>query len=192
MALRQEYRCVPFARFTEIVFEIGRDVVSRGGSEEDWNVLRALLEEAKAESLKERRAEEQKVAEQIEKITASMLHRKLKLNLPDDVDPEHIQAILVYGFIAPSSSKRFVGSRFLPGEHILKDVFNKLGPKFNAVEYRVAFSFLVNHGVIRERSRRTTVYSMSVNEGSSELTDWGIQIVRSCKQFMHEQHNHNK
>jgi len=186
--LRRKYREIPFERFEKIVFVIGKEAIFGGGSDEDIAVLEMLLEEEAKKARDQKEAERGEMEQQIERITASMLHRTLLLSLPGGIDHEHARAILVYGFLAPSSSRRFIGGKFLPPEHVLEDVANKLGVLFNPVEYRKALNFLIHQGVVVERPKRGTVYSLNLYPSASSVTQWGKEIICACKRFLHAHH----
>lgn len=147
LSLRKRFGTVPFEQFREVV-----DILWEEGIDTVVSVL--AEEEAKAVALE---AERMKRVEQVlEQIKASEIHRKIHIAVPDGVDLEHAQAILVHGFIVPSSKRSFIGSNKVSMSHVRSNVENKLWKDFSHEKYDVAWRWLVSLGVISTAYSRTS------------------------------------
>lgn len=180
--LRREFPSIPFEWFNKII-----DLLGRGEAEALREVLREEDEKAKLQEARRERA----LLERFRQLTASMLHRKLGIpvRLPPRVNLEHLQAYLVYGLVAPSSTKRFVGANYLPQEHIRQDVRNKLTSLFRDEQYRAAENYLLRAGVIQQSKRGVgglVAYSLNISEGATAVTPDGKAIIIAVKRFMHD------
>lgn len=180
--LRREFPDLPFDQFNEII-----DTLGLGEPE----ALRIILREENDKAGLEREERERRLRERFETITASMLHRKLEIpvRLPPEMDREQLCAFLVYGFVVPSSTKRFVGSNYLPREYIRKDVRNKFGPLFEEDKFQTVEAYALRNGVIQQSKRGAqgfVAYSLNIAEGAKGVTHDGRAIIIAVKRFMHE------
>lgn len=185
--LRREFPHIHFKWFNKII-----DLLGSGEAEALREVLREEDEKARLQEDEQERA----LLERFHKLTASMLHRKLEIpvRLPPTVNREHLQAYLVYGLVAPSSTKRFVGANYLPQEHIRQDVRNKLGSLFRDEQHRAAENYLLRAGVIQHSKRGVgglVAYSLNISEGAKTVTPDGRAIIIAAKRFMHDHRPNN-
>lgn len=180
LELRKEFPHIPFSEFNLIIDTLGLD---------EPDALRIILAEEEDMARAKVAEEQHRLRERFDAITASMLHRQLTLPLlPKDIDLEHVRAYLVYGFVAPSSNRRFAGENYLPQQHIRSNVKNKLGLRFDADKYSRAENFLLRNGVLGGKGgvAGLVAYSLNVNENAKGLTRIGKEIVIATKRFMHE------
>ncbi|MEK7124969.1 MAG: hypothetical protein AAB864_01025 [Patescibacteria group bacterium] len=152
---------------------------------EDLDGVRAVLREEEEQALLILDDERRKILERHRQINASMMHRLLDIPLPESVDQDHARALIVYGFVAPSTSRTFAGVVHLPWEHVRDDVRNKLGGNFSPEKLEQAHRYLVQQGVMRGSSRGKSTLLVSMNLKEQSATDEGRRIIQITKRFMH-------
>lgn len=175
--LRREFPDIPLERFQMIVETLGTD---------DLKGLRAILQGENETAVLVREDERRKIEDRYREITASMLHRSLNIPLPEMVDANHARALIVYGFVAPSTSRTFAGVAFLPWEYVRDDVRNKLGEDFDLGKLEQAQQYLIQQGVIRAHKKGKSTLLVSLNLKDQSATEEGRRIIRATKRFMHE------
>jgi hypothetical protein len=174
--LRKRFPKMEFRQFMEIIEIFWTDGISA--------VVEMLTEEELKASARE--AEEQrKVEEVLAQIKASELHHKLRIEVPEHVDLEHTQAILTYGFIAPSSKRSFMGSNKVSVPHVRTNVENKLLGRFNLEQYETAWHWLTSLGVIEFAYSRTKkgACSLVTNVPKSRVKDETKRLIEAVHRF---------
>lgn len=176
--LRDAYPHMLFSQFVEI-YELHRNNPD----------LLDYLDAAEKKAVLAKEAAEEKLKKLYEEISASEQHRKLNIVVPADFDLEHVQAVLMYGFLMPGKTVVFLGKHLLPESHVRTNVENKLGFNFSQKKLDMALSYLKKEGIFNRRSAES-----GRGEGLSLKTSWkekgigthGAQILRVALEFARE------
>lgn len=116
----------------------------------------------------------------------NQLHLWLELpsELPPDINPEVVQALIVYGFLRPGMSSSFWGERYTPRENVLRNARNKLGCEL--VEVAQVLDWLVSEEVVlvpHRRSRAQVLHSLNPDE--TIRSEVGRALIQSAKRTAH-------
>ncbi len=169
--LRRAYPHMPMAIFVGI-YEAHKDSDS-------------LLEELdEAEGPHRVMAEEGKRAwdELGKRLSASQQHHKLKFMVSADVDLEHVQALIMYGFLAPGQRTAYIGRHCLPTVLVRENTRNKLGPLFSEEKYATALAYLKKLKVLVPRRNSGEEEALSLRS-SGEGLGHGAEIVRVAIEY---------
>jgi len=177
LELRKKFRKQDFSQFQEIIEIFWDDGIEA--------VIEMLISEEE-HALEAERLRNEKVEEMVAQIRASELHHQLTIQVPEGVDLEHAQAILIYGFVMPGSQQTFMGANKLPTEHVKVNVKNKLGERFDNHLWKKAWSWVMSLGIIqstrsksaRAHALRTRAIATTTEEGRGVLKEIYIFINR--------------
>jgi len=80
------------------------------------------------------------------------IHHRLNLTkwLPENIDREHAQAIIIHGFLNLGTTSPLIGDSYAEEPQIKANITAKLGEKFNATHYEKARDWLKQQGVIKQ------------------------------------------
>ncbi|OGL73724.1 hypothetical protein A3D72_03095 [Candidatus Uhrbacteria bacterium RIFCSPHIGHO2_02_FULL_57_19] len=119
----------------------------------------------------------------------SLVHRELEVEgfVPQGIDLEHIQAIIVQGLIRPGRSGFFIGENYCPLEHVQKIIRRKLGKRYNPAAYDRAVEWLLNSRIMLSR-KCDTVWSLNPDEKSAASRE-AAEIIRLALAFAHRFRN---
>lgn len=193
-SLRKEYPHIPASEFLELVREIRGQIQGKslGELEEEVvDIIKFLFAEREQEALVASRLEHKLIQDIGDKITASMFHRRLNIQVSTEIDLEHAQAFITYGFIFPSSRRVFAASNYLPLEHIRKNVSGKLLSRYSEKKFRAVEVYFLRNGVINPVSKQSkrnseALYSLNISEQARGVTQEGKGIIVVTKQFLHD------
>jgi len=177
LELRKRFRKQDISQFLDVVKIFWDDGIEA--------VVEMLVSEEER-AIEAERLRDEKVEEMVAQIRASELHHQLNIQVPEWVDLEHAQAILIYGFIMPGSQQTFMGANKLPTEHVKVNVKNKLSERFDDHLWKKAWSWLASLDIIQStRSRaacahalRTRAIATTSQEGKEVLREVYIFINR--------------
>lgn len=144
------------------------------------------LDEAERQAIEKNEAHEARLRELRKELSASEQHRLLTFLVPAGIDLEHVQAILMYGFLAPGHDRSFIGRKMLPVRNVRKDVQNKLGIGYSKESYDKAFAYLKKEGVFNffDTGGREEAASLKSNCTEPELGTHGAQILRVALEYL--------
>lgn len=193
-SIRKQYPHIPASEFLELVRQIWDQIQGKSLREldpESVDIIKMLFAEREQEALAASRLEHKLIQDLGDKITASMLHRQLPIEVSAGIDLEHAQAFITYGFVFPSSKRVFAASNYLPVEHIRKNVSGKLLLRYSEDKFRAVEGYLLRNGVINLVSKQTkkaseALYSLNINERARSVTPEGRRIIAVTKQFLHD------
>ena len=177
--LRQEYQNIPFDVFLRITGGISVSTLDA----EEMEILRLILNEENEKGKAAKAAWEGVVQERLQFLVASMIHHELDIDVPGDLDREYVQAYIVYGLIAPSSTRTFAGSRYISPQTIRGFVERKLGSFFNLDKHQKAEAWLVQQGVVDTAGGG---YSLNLKENETGVTPVGLEIIIGAKRLMYK------
>ncbi len=135
---RQAYPQVPTLTFVRIY---------EANQSEELTLLEEL-EKAETAAQEAAKGEASAMLAVRERLTASEHHHLLNIMVPDGIDREHTQAILMYGFLMPGNHRVFIGGKVLPERHVRENTDNKLGQRFSRDKYEKALAFLKRDGIL--------------------------------------------
>lgn len=166
--LRAAYAHMPTTEFVEI-YEKHRDSQK----------LLDVLDEAEGRA-RQKKAEEDAAIRQLElKFSASEQHHRLHFAVTPDIDVEHAQAILMYGFVMPGQQGAFIGSKMIPKQHVAHNVRNKLGYRYSEKKFHLALSYLEKEGIFFSKEARIdTALSLKPSTSDKGVKSHGAQILR--------------
>ena len=176
--LRRKYQDIPFEIFGDFVKKVSLPNLD----EEEMQILHLLLQEENEKSRAAEAATKKLLRDKLETITASMMHCELKIDVPEWLDKDHVQAYIVYGLLMPSSPRTFAGSRDISRRTVKDFVRHKLGRVFNSAKYDCAENWLINHGVVDSSRGRT----LNTKENRSGVTREGRLIIIEAKRMLHK------
>lgn len=148
--------------------------------------LERIFSEENEELAKQEEEFQERVLVEIERITASMTHRKLMSLLPDvppDIDVEHLAAVGVYGFATPSQTRKYFGTRKVSEQALYDRVHNKLRVKFKPKSFKIALNYFMRVGVVINKD------GYSLNSDKKRMREEGIAIFDAIERFLQEFHN---
>ena len=177
LALRRRFPAMKLELFQEIVTLFGFD---------DLEGLIDLLqeEEDKARALEEE--QDRKIEERISQIRLSELHHEIQIQVPEGVDLEHVQAILVYGFAMPGQERVFAGRKPISLQRVRVQVRNKLLSEYDEDKFDTAFLFLVRNGALTQTGSKGSACSLNVHAKAKSVTPEGVAIIKAVKQFLRD------
>jgi len=142
------------------------------------------LDLAEATAVEEDREGSRKLQELGELMSVSEQHHKLKFVVPAGVDLEHVQALIMYGFLMPGQDKAYIGGKVLPERHVRTNVKNKLGIRYDLTMYGGALQYLKKEGVLNQQSSGSREEALSLKSGSDAKTRiHGEQILRVSLEY---------
>ena len=167
--LRGAYPRMPMGQFIEIVTKY-----------RESDELLARLDEAERPAADAFEAHRKAWKELLQRVSASEQHHHLHFVVPPKYDLEHVQAIIMYGFLMPGSGISFIGAHALPIRHVHTNVRNKLGRyRFDETKYQLALEFLIKEGVVCPPNRDGHKDAISLNQrAGKETSSHGEQILR--------------
>lgn len=146
---------------------------------EDWEVFHFLLAEQEEVGKRSAEAEAQIFRDRLDHITGSMIHRKLDVNVPE-LDREHLRAVLVYGFVAPTQQRMFAGSREIAPETIRQFVENKLAMSFDSDQFDQVLRWLIRNKVTMGHK------GLSLSTQTGKCTSAGREVLQRTIEFARE------
>lgn len=191
LKLREEFPNIPLTTFLDITKGLAPLVNDESGLQalremlaEEEVVARRRVEEETRKLEQQERLLRQRIARFEALQAASLPHNRLKVHVPDGIDPEHTKAIIVHGFLMPGERGAYIGSHALPLEGIRIRVQAKLGIVYRGKAFDQAFSFLVHSGVITsERKRGGHGYALNAKE-STVAQKSARRIIRAIHAFL--------
>jgi hypothetical protein len=173
--LREAYPNMPLTEFLKI-FEEYRSSQK----------LLDLLDEAETRAIEKKNDERQAMAALEARLSASEQHIRLAIAVAADVDLEHAQAVLMYGFIMPGTSQQFVGNSMIPQKHVRKNAKTKLGFRFSDEKYKTALNYLMSEGILNSKKVPQNEMLLSLKSSVTEkgIRPHGVQILRSTLEFI--------
>lgn len=173
--LRKAYPTMSMLRFAEIY---------EGHRESDE--LFEIFDRAEKEAVAEKEEGERKIKELGHQLSVGEQHRLLHFVVPADVDLEHTQAILAYGFLMPGSGRVFSGTHVIPERYVRKNTANKLGIRFSRAKYDTALEYLKREGVIAVSERRKSedeALALRPSTSVKGVKPHGEQVLRVALEF---------
>ena len=177
--LRRAYPTIGVLKFVKIIEE----------SRECDNLLE-ILDEAEREALEKKAREDQSMRELGLRLALSEQHTRLHFVVPADVDLEHAQAIVAYGFLMPGQSRVFAGRHVLPESNVCENVQHKLKCRYSEAKYAVALAYLKKEGVALVTSNKSRgsgdALSLNLDEKGRAVSHHGAQIIRVAKGYLRQ------
>lgn len=171
-ALRHRFPSIPFGEFVGIV---------RTFKEFPYTEVVSLLA---SEEEKVRIEERTKIAEVERRLRVGEQHHRLKIAVPWNIDREHAQAILTYGFLAPGRQGIYAGNNRIRLDFVRENVRVKLGARFSDDAYNDALRFLYSLGLIREKTKNGSVAVSLILVRQSITSEAGITAIRAIEDFL--------
>lgn len=173
--LRRSFPTMDFQWFLEIVAMYSNDP----------KVLAEVLQEEEARAKK---VQEQETAKQEEVLARvmSVVHLELNIDVPPGWDKEHVQALVMYGFVQPGSDGAYAGGCKVLGRHVRVNTRNKLVHRFDNRKYDEAVAYLVAQGVLNvfDSGGEGRAYSLNVREKAAKVTPQGRAIIDEAKRCL--------
>ena len=146
------------------------------------------LDEAEKAATIENEEGERRMRELGARLSASELHQRLRFVVPADIDLEHAQAMLMYGFLMPGQGSMYVGGHVLCERNIRKNVENKLGWRFNREKYDAVLSYFSKVGILNSETSggRDELLSLKSSPTERGVTGHGAQIIRVAMEFVRQ------
>ncbi len=175
-ALRKEFGKVDALVFFRIVqTEWGKGMLR----------LRKKLAAANEAAIRKEAEYEEKLHQLVEQIRMSEIHAHLQISIPSGVDPGHLQALIVYGFLMPGRKEVFLESHAGPFERFQQAVKAKLGDDFSQEHFTQAWAVLLANGLLlTHRKGSGTGYSLGLKPNHHGVTPWGKAVIAAIREFL--------
>lgn len=176
--LRRQYPHIPFDIFVRWVEGINLNELTR----KEQDDLHLILSEEEEKGKREQEAMERFFRERLSQLSASLIHKGLDVRVPG-LDREHLQAILVYGFVTPSRQYIFAGGREITPVVVRQFVSNKLAMDFDLDEFKKVFRWLDRNKVIVSETKKQ---GFALSTHPARCTSEGQKVLQVTIKFARE------
>jgi hypothetical protein len=153
---------------------------------EAHNASDELLEKldlAEFEALREKQHFEDQMRLVESRLRLGDLHTQLNIVVHHDLDLEHVQAVLMYGFISPGSVVVYAGANSISRVNVFTNTKNKLVARYSQEKADRALDYLVREGVLNQIGRKSN-RAYSFNTDNSAATLHGQMIIAVVKAYL--------
>ena len=170
--LRAAYPTTPLKTFLEIFEEYNAS-----------DQLLEMLDLAEFSAIREKQYFEDQMRQVEERLRLSDFHTMLHIAVHPDLDLEHVQAVLMYGFVSPGSGTVYAGANTISRVNVFTNTNNKLVARYSQEKADRALDYLVREGVVNQIGRKSNrAYSFNTDNGTATLH--GQTIIAVVKAYL--------